>query len=112
MPPLDDRHSARRGAYLVLHRIDDSDRIRTVLTVAPRSTSTDLSSPATAHRAGCLTLGPSYAPYDPDEAGVFDRAAPVRRSLHPGAVMHDPRCVHSRRKDSPREGLVDERLSA
>jgi mRNA interferase RelE/StbE len=37
MPPLDDRHSARRGTYRVLYRIDDSARIVTVLAVAPRS---------------------------------------------------------------------------
>lgn len=37
MPPLDDRHSARKGTYRVLYRIDDSARIVTVLAVAPRS---------------------------------------------------------------------------
>lgn len=37
MPPLDDRHSARRGTYRVIYRIDDSSRIVTVLAVAPRS---------------------------------------------------------------------------
>ncbi len=37
MPPLDDRHSARRGTYRVLYRIDDSARMVTVLAVAPRS---------------------------------------------------------------------------
>jgi mRNA-degrading endonuclease RelE of RelBE toxin-antitoxin system len=37
MPPLDDRHSARRGTYRVLYRIDDNARIVTVLAVAPRS---------------------------------------------------------------------------
>jgi mRNA-degrading endonuclease RelE of RelBE toxin-antitoxin system len=36
MPPLDDRHSARRGTYRVLYRIDDNARIVTVLAVAPR----------------------------------------------------------------------------
>jgi len=35
--PLDDRHSARRGTYRVSYRIDDVDRIVTVLDVAPRS---------------------------------------------------------------------------
>jgi mRNA-degrading endonuclease RelE of RelBE toxin-antitoxin system len=39
MPPLDDRHSARRGTYRVLYRIDDSARTVTVLAVAPRSDS-------------------------------------------------------------------------
>ena len=37
MPPLDDRHSARRGTYRVLYRIDDNARIVTVVAVAPRS---------------------------------------------------------------------------
>ena len=37
MPPLDDRHSARRGTYRVLYRIDDRARIVTVVAVAPRS---------------------------------------------------------------------------
>lgn len=37
MPPLDDRHSARRGTYRVIYRIDDRSRIVTVLAVAPRS---------------------------------------------------------------------------
>ena len=37
MPPLDDRHSARRGTYRVLYRIDDSARTVTVVAVAPRS---------------------------------------------------------------------------
>ena len=36
-PPLDDRHSARRGTYRVLYRIDDNARTVTVLAVAPRS---------------------------------------------------------------------------
>lgn len=35
--PLDDRHSARRGTYRVLYRIDDSRRTVTVLTVVHRS---------------------------------------------------------------------------
>ena len=37
MSPLDDRHSARRGTYRVLYRIDDNARTVTVLAVAPRS---------------------------------------------------------------------------
>ncbi len=37
MPPLDDRHSARRGTYRVLYRIDDEDHVVTVLAVGPRS---------------------------------------------------------------------------
>lgn len=37
MPPLDDRHSARRGTYRVLYRIDDRARTVTVVAVAPRS---------------------------------------------------------------------------
>ncbi len=37
MPPLDGRHTARRGTYRVLYRIDDNARIVTVLAVAPRS---------------------------------------------------------------------------
>ena len=37
MPPLDDRHSARRGTYRVLYRIDDDARVVTVLAVGPRS---------------------------------------------------------------------------
>jgi mRNA-degrading endonuclease RelE of RelBE toxin-antitoxin system len=36
--PLDDRHSARRGTYRVIYRIDEGARIVTVLDVAPRST--------------------------------------------------------------------------
>jgi mRNA-degrading endonuclease RelE of RelBE toxin-antitoxin system len=34
--PLDDRHSARRGTYRVIYRIDDADRTVTVLGIAPR----------------------------------------------------------------------------
>ena len=34
MPPLDDRHRARRGTYRVLYRIDDSPRTVTVVAVA------------------------------------------------------------------------------
>ncbi len=37
MPPLDDRHSARRGTYRIIYRIDDGERVVTVLAVAPRS---------------------------------------------------------------------------
>jgi mRNA-degrading endonuclease RelE of RelBE toxin-antitoxin system len=37
MPPLDDRHNARRGTYRVLYRIDDSTRTVTVVAVAARS---------------------------------------------------------------------------
>lgn len=37
MPPLDNRHSARRGTYRVLYRIDDRARIVTVVALAPRS---------------------------------------------------------------------------
>lgn len=37
MPPLDDRHSARRGTYRVLYRIDDHTHIVTVLAVGSRS---------------------------------------------------------------------------
>jgi mRNA interferase RelE/StbE len=35
-PPLDDRHSARRGTYRVLYRIDDHSRVVTVVGVIPR----------------------------------------------------------------------------
>jgi mRNA interferase RelE/StbE len=35
-PPLDDRHSARRGTYRVIYRIDDHSRTATVLDVAHR----------------------------------------------------------------------------
>ena len=34
--PLDDRHSARRGTYRVIYRIDDNSRTVTVLDVAHR----------------------------------------------------------------------------
>jgi mRNA-degrading endonuclease RelE of RelBE toxin-antitoxin system len=37
MPPLDDRHSARRGTYRILHRVDDQAMTVTVLAVGPRS---------------------------------------------------------------------------
>jgi mRNA interferase RelE/StbE len=35
-PPLDDRHSARRGTYRVIYRIDDHTRTVTVVDVAHR----------------------------------------------------------------------------
>jgi mRNA interferase RelE/StbE len=35
-PPLDDRYSARRGTYRVIHRIDDHRRTVTVVDVAHR----------------------------------------------------------------------------
>ena len=35
-PPLDDRHSARRGTYRVIYRIDDHSRTVTVVDVAHR----------------------------------------------------------------------------
>jgi mRNA interferase RelE/StbE len=35
-PPLDDRHSARRGTYRVVHRIDEDAHTVTVLDVAHR----------------------------------------------------------------------------
>jgi mRNA-degrading endonuclease RelE of RelBE toxin-antitoxin system len=37
MPPLADRHSARRGTYRVIYRIDDAARRVTVLAVSPRA---------------------------------------------------------------------------
>ena len=36
-PPLADRHSARRGTYRVIYRIDETDHIVTVVAIAPRS---------------------------------------------------------------------------
>jgi len=36
-PPLSDRHSARRGTYGVIYRIDEGRHIVTVVTIAPRS---------------------------------------------------------------------------
>lgn len=36
-PPLDDRHSARRGTYRVIYRIDEKQRRVTVVGVLPRS---------------------------------------------------------------------------
>jgi len=35
-PPLADRHSARRGTYRVLYRIDEADHTVTVVAIAPR----------------------------------------------------------------------------
>jgi mRNA-degrading endonuclease RelE of RelBE toxin-antitoxin system len=35
-PPLNDRHSARRGTYRVIYRIDDHSRTVTVVDVAHR----------------------------------------------------------------------------
>ncbi len=35
-PPLADRHSARRGTYRVLYRIDEADHTVIVVAVAPR----------------------------------------------------------------------------
>lgn len=37
MAPLEDRHSARRGTYRVIYRIDVKNRTVTVLAVNPRS---------------------------------------------------------------------------
>ncbi len=37
MPPLADRHSARRGTYRVMYRIDDAAGTVTVLAVSPRA---------------------------------------------------------------------------
>ncbi|MFT4215629.1 MAG: type II toxin-antitoxin system RelE/ParE family toxin [Micropruina sp.] len=36
-PPLDDRHSARRGTYRVIYRIDEQSRRVTVVGVVHRS---------------------------------------------------------------------------
>jgi mRNA interferase RelE/StbE len=36
LPPMDDRFSARRGTYRVIHRIDDKARAATVVDVAHR----------------------------------------------------------------------------
>jgi mRNA interferase RelE/StbE len=36
LPPMDDRFSARRGTYRVMYRIDDKDRVVTVVDVAHR----------------------------------------------------------------------------
>ncbi len=37
MPPLEGRHSARRGTYRILYRIDDDHHVVTVLAIGPRS---------------------------------------------------------------------------
>jgi mRNA-degrading endonuclease RelE of RelBE toxin-antitoxin system len=37
MPPMADRHSARRGTYRVVYRIDDDKLTVTVLAVSPRA---------------------------------------------------------------------------
>jgi mRNA interferase RelE/StbE len=37
LPPLDDRHSARRGTYRVVYRIDDQRHVVTVVAVVHRS---------------------------------------------------------------------------
>lgn len=36
-PPLSDRHSARRGTYRVIYRVDDQKRIVTVVAVVRRA---------------------------------------------------------------------------
>ena len=36
LPPMNDRFSARRGTYRVIYRIDDKDRVVTVVDVAHR----------------------------------------------------------------------------
>ena len=36
-PPLDDRHSARRGTYRVIYRIDDARGLVTVVGLVPRA---------------------------------------------------------------------------
>jgi mRNA interferase RelE/StbE len=36
LPPLDDRHSARRGSYRVIYRIDDDARVVTVVDIGHR----------------------------------------------------------------------------
>lgn len=35
-PPLDDRHSARRGTYRIIYRVDKAQRLVTVVAVAAR----------------------------------------------------------------------------
>lgn len=37
MPPMADRHSARRGTYRVIYRVDDAKLTVTVLAVSPRA---------------------------------------------------------------------------
>jgi mRNA-degrading endonuclease RelE of RelBE toxin-antitoxin system len=36
LPPLDDRLSARRGTYRIIYRVDDQERVATVVDVAHR----------------------------------------------------------------------------
>ena len=36
LPPLDDRLSARRGTYRIIYRVDDHERVVTVVDVAHR----------------------------------------------------------------------------
>ncbi|GAA3398627.1 type II toxin-antitoxin system RelE/ParE family toxin [Cryptosporangium minutisporangium] len=36
LPPLNDRYSARRGTYRILYRIDDKERVVTVVDIAHR----------------------------------------------------------------------------
>lgn len=36
-PPLEDQHSARRGTYRVLYRIDDASRLVTIIGVLARA---------------------------------------------------------------------------
>ena len=36
LPPMNDRFSARRGTYRIIYRIDDKDRVVTVVDVAHR----------------------------------------------------------------------------
>lgn len=38
-PPLGDRHSARRGTYRVVYRIDEAQHTVTVLAITPRADS-------------------------------------------------------------------------
>jgi len=38
-PPLQDRHSARRGTYRVIYRIDEKRRTVSVLAISPRADS-------------------------------------------------------------------------
>lgn len=36
LPPLEDRHSARRGTYRIIYRIDDKQNVVTVVDIAHR----------------------------------------------------------------------------
>jgi mRNA interferase RelE/StbE len=36
-PPLQDRHSARRGTYRIIYRIDEEQHTVTVLAISPRA---------------------------------------------------------------------------